>query len=89
MEVSSYTCEDMSYGSDVDLSYNFDVLNSPTQVEDADDSTYLCTVTCDANGNITELKEATLDEEEEELAVFYTNYYYDWANRLTEHRTRT
>jgi hypothetical protein len=62
---------------DVDLSYTFDVLNAPTTIEDADDESYLCTVTCDANNNITELKEAKLDEEQEELAVFYTNYSYD------------
>ena len=41
----------------MDLSYTFDNVNALTALADSDDSTYSAVVTCDANGNITEIEE--------------------------------
>ncbi|MCH7472226.1 hypothetical protein IIA79_04670 [bacterium] len=78
-----------NYGRSVDLSYTYDVVNQLTAISDAADTNYNCTVTCDADGNITQAVESYVS-----LAIppviestLTTDFIYDWANRLTQHKT--
>jgi len=44
-----------SYCRAMNLSYTFNAMNQLTAISDADESQYGATVTCDANGNITQV----------------------------------
>ena len=60
-------------------------MNALTDIADALDADYECTVTCDANGNITKIEE--LDKSQQESATLTEDYTYDALNRLTQHKT--
>ena len=47
-----------NYGRSVDLSYTYNSVNQLTAISDAADANYNCTVTCDADGNITQAVES-------------------------------
>jgi len=88
------------YNSDYDkaynLSYSFNAVNALTVISDGDDAQYGCTVTCDANGNITQVDESQAGQG----GSPQTNHgrstgraarstpTYDALNRLTEHKTK-
>ena len=68
------------YGQSMDLGYTYNTVNALTAISDADDANYECTVTCDANNNITLVEEAvSTGGYTAELA---TAFSYDWANRM-------
>ncbi|MCH7471359.1 hypothetical protein IIA79_00195 [bacterium] len=46
-----------NYGRSVDLSYTYNVVNQLTAISDAVDANYSCSVTCDADGSITQAVE--------------------------------
>ena len=50
---------------------------------------HACTVTCDANGNITEVDESELGKKPTPQTNYLYSYFtYDALNRLTEHKTK-
>ena len=73
-----------NFGQSMDLSYTFNNVNALTAIEDANAEFYTCTVTCDANNNITQVVE-TETGEEEKTATLTTSFSYDALNRLTYH----
>ena len=78
-----------SYGRSENLSYTFNSVNALTQVVDADESTYLATVSCDANGNITAIEERTGNGTLlHPYNYLYSTFEYDALNRLLEHKDK-
>ena len=75
-----------SYGRSENLGYTFNAVNAITQITDGDDAGYLATVTCDQNGNITEVDEKM--DVMNQINHLYTYFTYDNLNRLTEHKTK-
>ena len=75
-----------SYGRSENLGYTFNAVNAITQITDGDDAGYLATVTCDQNGNITEVDEKM--DVMNQINHLYTYFSYDSLNRLTEHKTK-
>jgi hypothetical protein len=69
----------------MDLTYTFNDVNAMTAIADADDSDYAATVTCDANGNITQIEET--DRSARTTATLTTDFSYDALNRLSYHKT--
>ena len=63
-------------------------MNALTQVTDSDQSDYLATVTCDANGNITQITERTGTAGIPPYNYLYTYFEYDDLNRLTVHKDK-
>ena len=74
-----------NFGQSMELSYTFNNVNALTAIEDANAEFYTCTVTCDANNNITQVVE-TETGEEEKTATLTTSFSYDALNRLTLHQ---
>ena len=68
------------YGLSMDLGYTYNTVNALTAITDADDGNYECTVTCDANNNITLVAESVSTGGYS--ANLTTLFSYDWANRL-------
>ena len=73
----------------MDLRYTYNVVNQLTAISDAADANFNCSVTCDADDNITQAVETYVS-----LAIppviestLTTDFTYDWANRLTQHKT--
>ena len=83
--VSGY---ESSYGRSENLSYTFNNVNALTQVTDGDQSDYLATVACDANGNITQIQERTGTAGIPPYNYLYTYFEYDDLNRLTVHKDK-
>ena len=78
-----------SYGRAEDLSYTYNNVNQLTQVTDADDATYLATVTCDANNNITEITERMGTGTVLNPYNYLFSYFeYDNLNRLLVHKDK-
>jgi hypothetical protein len=80
------------YNSDYDkaynLSYSFNAVNALTVISDGDDAQYGCTVTCDANGNITQVDESQAGTGgSPQTNYLYSYFTYDALNRLTDHNT--
>ena len=80
------------YNSDYDkaynLSYSFNAVNALTVISDGDDAQYGCTVTCDANGNITQVDESQAGvRPTPQTNYLYSYFTYDALNRLTDHNT--
>ena len=68
------------YGQSMDLGYTYNTVNALTAISDADDANYECTVTCDANNNITLVAESVSTGGS--MANLTTVLSYDWANRM-------
>ncbi|MBN2082526.1 hypothetical protein JW859_10025 [bacterium] len=75
-----------NYGSSMDLSYTYNNVNSLTAIADSDDANYSATVTCDANGNITEIHEQSASGGDQ--ADLYTYFTLDWNNRVTDWKVK-
>jgi len=76
------------YGKVYNLSYTFNCVNALTAISDGDDANYGCAVTCDANGNITQVDESQLGKPPTPQTNYLYSYFtYDALNRLTEHKT--
>ena len=73
----------------VDLSYTYNSVNQFTAISDAADANYNCSVTCDADGNITQAVETYVSPAIPPVieSTLTTDFSYDWANRLTRHIT--
>jgi YD repeat-containing protein len=80
--VSGY---ESSYGKHYNLSYTFDNVNALTAISDGDDANYSCSVTSDANLNITQVTES---DTRIGGATLYTYFEYDGLNRMTVHKTK-
>jgi hypothetical protein len=77
------------YGKVYNLSYTFNAVNALTAISDGDDGNYGCTVTCDANGNITQVDESQAGQGGSPQTNYLHAYFtYDALNRLTEHKTK-
>ena len=73
----------------MDLRYTYNVVNQLTAISDAADANFNCSVTCDADDNITQAVETYVS-----LAIppviestLTTDFTCDWANRLTRYLT--
>ena len=60
-------------------------MNALTAITDGDDTNYVCSVTSDANLNITQITEYDMRRGG---AYLYTYFDYDDLNRLSAHRTK-
>ncbi len=69
-----------AYGSSVELSYTYNAMNALTAIADGLDQDYSCAVTCDLNGNITQVVELQAGSPPAGLTTAFT---YDALNRLT------
>ena len=77
------------YGKAYNLSYTFNSVNALTAISDGDDQGYGCAVTCDANGNITQVDESQAGTGgSPQTNYLYSYFTYDALNRLTEHKTK-
>jgi len=77
------------YGKAYNLSYTFNSVNALGAVTDGDSPGYLCSVTCDANGNVTQVDESQLGKPPTpQTNHLYTYFTYDALNRLSEHKTK-
>ena len=77
------------YGKAYNLSYTFNSVNALTAISDGDDGNYGCTVTCDANGNITQVDESQAGTGgSPQTNYLYSYFTYDALNRLAEHKTK-
>ena len=64
-------------------------MNALTAISDGDDGNYGCTVTCDANGNVTQVDESQAGQGgSPQTNYLYSYFTYDALNRLTEHKTK-
>jgi hypothetical protein len=74
-----------SYGKAYNLSYTFDNVNALSSITDGDDANYSCSVTSDANLNITQVDESMSGAG---AGVLHTYFEYDALNRLTAYKTK-
>ena len=80
--------QEENFGQNMDLSYAFTNVNALDYIVDNAAEGYACTVTCDANNNITQVEETQMEEGEggEVTATLTTAFTYDALNRLTLHQ---